>query len=458
MKTQNPKPMKIIKTLTKTESTNTDSKTRQHSGLTQALLVSLLLAGIPVAAKAQTVPADPDTFLTFLEHFQQEDATTARAYYKAVDPLNKRTTAAAWAKNAGFIASEAGYVPVGSLGNPGDNEARANSTSFALYQNAADLGFIRRMFIRVVGGFGATNPDIYSYVENYFYRADLADPYSDARNRMNRIATVAFEWVAAADGSNPGKKFGTMYTFDGNDQRETGGVPFAPDLDGRGAKQQPGACLVCHGGFPSALVNGAYPNKGEIKGFKFLPFDLDNFEYDTIDPLLSRAAQEPAFKRFNRAVLLTHKGKASVDDQGVTRQPAGKELILGWYGGAGLPGDFDNEFIPQGWREPVHGGTAPPYSEILYLNTIRPACRACHVQQELSLDLATQKGFMAQADNINELVLRVECGLSDSTAGRDDRKVMPQALLTYERFWKDPAQVNTLKAYLLLQGKPFTCP
>jgi hypothetical protein len=250
-----------------------------------------------------------------------------------------------------------------------------------------------------------------------------------------------------------------MYTFNGADLREVDGKPFAPDLDFRGNKQQPGACLICHGGFPSALVNGVYPNKGEIKGFKFLPFDLDNFTFDTIDPNLSRAAQEEAFKRFNRAVLLTHKRKFSTDDQGITRLPAGRELIEGWYGGPALAGNFNSDFIPKGWREPVHGGAAPAGSEQLYLNTIRPACRACHVQQELSLDLATQKGFMTHVDNVKELVLRIQCGLDDdSSASRDDRRVMPQALLTYQRFWEDPVQVNTLKNYLSSQGIPFSCP
>ncbi|NOU21746.1 MAG: hypothetical protein HOO93_08140 [Methyloglobulus sp.] len=426
------------------------------------LLGGLLLAGISIAATAQTPPADPNTFLTFLEHFQPEDSTTARAYYTAVDPQNKRTTVKAWLKNAGFIADEANFVSSGTPGNPGDDEARSNSFSFALYRNAADLGFIRRMFIRCSPSCTAPNPNVYTYVENYLYLEGAADPYSDGKNRTNRVATVVFEWVPAADGSNPTKKFGTMYTFAGpflgaDDTRDfQGPEPFAPDLDFRGNKQQPGACLACHGGFPQALVNGVYPNKGEIKGFKFLPFDLDNFEYDTLDPNLSRAAQELAFKRFNQAVLLTHKGRLSVDDQGLTRFPAGKELIEGWYGGPTLPGSFNGNFIPKGWREapPPNGSNAPAGSENLYLTTIRPACRGCHVQQGLALDLASQKGFMGHVDNVKQLVLRIECGLSNSPPGRDDRRVMPLALLTYDRFWRDDSQVNTLKDYLGLPHSP----
>ena len=420
------------------------------------VLAALLVSAMSVGANAQTVPVDPNTFLTFLEHFQVEDSTTASAYYRAVDPDGKRTTAKAWLKNAGFIADEANYVLSGSKDNPGDDEARGNAYAFALYRNAADLGFVRRMFIRCVPTDCATakNPNVYTYVENYAYREDLADPFEDGKNRTNRIATVAFDWVSAADGSDPTKKFGTIYAIRGDDQRDPDGVPFAPNLDGRGAKQNPGVCLACHGGFPKALVNGQYPRKGRIDGFKFLPFDLENFEFST-DPDLTRAALEPAFKRFNQAVLRTHKTGRSVDDQGVLRLAAGRELIEGWYGeSSSLPGDFNSHFIPKGWRESPDG-PAPPGSENLYLTTIAPACRACHSQQEPALDFATEKGFRALKDATKELVMRVECGLGGSgTGSRDDRKVMPLALLTYERFWQShsPSQVEPLKAYLGLSG------
>jgi hypothetical protein len=445
---------------------NTIKQQQSNYRLKNRLLGGLILVVMSIAATAQASPlAVNENFLMFLEHFQLEDSTTSRAYYTAVDPLNKRTTEAAWLKNAGFIANEANYVAVGSAGNPGDAEARSKAYSFALYRNAADLGFVRRMFIRCVPNCTtATNPNVYTYVENYKYLEGTADPFSDGKNRTNRVATVAFDWVSAANGTNPTKKFGTIYTIKGPEPgsnttglRDPGGVPFAPNLDGGGAKENPGVCMTCHGGFPQALVNGVYPNNGQAKGFKFLPFDLDNFDYDEsgiMDPgtglVYSRLAQEPAFKKFNQAVLLTHKGKQSVDDQGVTRFPAGKELIEGWYGGSTLPGNFNANFVPQGWREAVHGGTAPAGSENLYLKTIAPGCRGCHVQQELALDLATQKGFMSQIDNVKQLVLRIECGLSNSPAGRDDRRVMPLAHLTYDRFWdKDGGiQVNTLKDYL----------
>ncbi len=67
----------------------------------------------------------------------------------------------------------------------------------------------------------------------------------------------------------------------------------------------PGLCNVCHGGEPKALENGVYPNLGNTNT-QWLPWDLDTLVYDTVDPALSRAAQEPQFKKFNQAVLATY--------------------------------------------------------------------------------------------------------------------------------------------------------
>lgn len=415
------------------------------------LAAALAIAGFSAGAMAYNVPADPNTFLTFLEHYVPEDSVTAAAYYDAIDPGNRFLTAKAWARNAGFIADEANYVSTGDELNAGDDEARGNAYAFALYRNAADLGFIRRMFIRCVPADCATavNPDVFTYVENYAYLEGTPDPFSDAKARRNRIATVAFNWTAAADGSNPDVKFGTIYAFLGqDDEREPGSVPFAPNLDGRGAKQNPGVCMSCHGGFPKALVNGVYPDNGRHDGFKYLPFDLENFQYSDT-PGLTRADLEPAFRRFNTAVLRTHKAGKQVDDQGVLRQAAGRELIEGWYGGKGLPYPaFNPAFVPKGWREPASGGNAPAGSEHLYLTTIAPACRACHAQQEQAIDFATERGFRALKPAIKELVMKVECGTAPDATGVDNRSVMPLAKLTYERFWQSDAQVDALKQYL----------
>jgi hypothetical protein len=175
------------------------------------------------------------------------------------------------------------------------------------------------------------------------------------------------ELTAAADGSDPSRKFITYYAFTGTtandlppfrDSRDQAdGIPFAPNLDGRGNKQVPGLCSSCHGGAPRALnTDGPYPTYPENgdTGAHFLPLDLDNFVFDQVDPDLSRASQERKYRKTNKIVLIDHRGTAKFDEvAGIARLPAVQELIEGWYGGPGLPNTtFDGEFIPAGWLPP----------------------------------------------------------------------------------------------------------
>jgi len=159
--------------------------------------------------------------------------------------------------------------------------------AFTVYINGSDLGFSRRMYSRV-----NDEGTIASYVENY---ATLQDAF----NSQGLIATVAME-VAPSANDPLGESFVTFYTFDGNGRRVLGA-----DLDGRGFKFQPGLCTVCHGGVTKALVNGEYPDHGNI-GSLFLPYDLATFVFADNRRRFSRAAQEDEIKVFNEIVLLSY--------------------------------------------------------------------------------------------------------------------------------------------------------
>jgi hypothetical protein len=220
------------------------------------------------------------------------------------------------------------------------------------------------------------------------------------------------------------------------------GEPFAPELDGLGFKQHPGVCFVCHGGSPMALSStGEYPSQGKVRGFKFLPLDIPNLLFtsdnDPGDPL-SRAAQEPQIKRYNQAVLITHKAKPPktaggpwkvpliTDDQGVTRTTHAVETILGWYGGSTMPSPTQNtEFVPVGWR------SSEELKE-LYLKAVAPACRSCHFQRGIDADFGTVASFDANKSDILELTLKPEC---DAANPRPGKRVMPAARRTYDLFW-----------------------
>lgn len=314
--------------------------------------------------------------------------------------------------------------------------------------------------------------------------------------RERRVADVAFEWAPPPDGSSPSTRYGQLYAYifhkDANgvitetrnwpDQpfldaqfnargdeafppiqfnppppvRYTvlAGQPFAPELDFHGVKQHPGACFMCHGGDPRNLTStGKYPSQGRSSGFKFMPLDIDNLlftsEDDGGDPN-SRAAQEAQIKRYNQVVLRTHGAKPLsanlngpwkipqfADQQGVYRTPHAVEVILGWYGGSTanpiMPNPTQNtEFIPVGWREASHGGTAPAGSEELYLKAVAPACRSCHAQRESDVDFGTVGSFDANREDILEMVLKPECDADDPPPGK---VLMPAAKRTYDLFW-----------------------
>lgn len=319
----------------------------------------------------------------------EESKTTAEAYYKAIDPDNRKTTLNDWLNADGFDQGDA-------------VEAK--------YINGFDLGFGRDMKVRTDNA-----GDVYAVVTNY--------PNMDSMLRgINEIATVAMEYSPGPNGGAPFTKF---YTFvpdpvTGEEQRVV-----SMDFDGRGEKYTPGNCAVCHGGHPKALVSGAYPDDGNI-GAHFLPWDLGTFafsdrEYSGLQGQenlsVSRAKEETAFKFFNTALLETEPTAAQ------------KDLVQGWYGGPDMLSPvFQGNYIPQGWRSPDQGGPAgnPANASDFYLNVFAPSCRACHYAQDAAnsnLGMATYSEFLAEKDSIRNYVF--------------DQGVMPLSRVTMDNFWVD---------------------
>jgi len=365
-------------------------------------------------------PGSPDTFLQFLELQVPQDVSTATAYYKAVDPNNRRTTLNDWLVVNGFIK------------NPGDLTSGANGDllvkrdAFAMYVNDVDLGVTRRFY-----SLTDASGNVAIYTENYRC-------LSEAKLRTNLVATVAMEFRAADDGSNPTKKFITFYAYGPDNKRL-----LEINLDGRGNKALPGNCQICHGGNPKALdANGNFPNHGNI-GAYFLPWDIKAFVFDTVDPSLSRAAQELNIKKLNKAALATYKKTVTYDEvAGYSRPSALVELVQGWYGGATLPSPvFLESFTPKGWLPPY----APPEAAALYHDVVVTSCRSCHISRERSLDFTSYKGFMVFRDAIEVLVFDA---VSNPEGGSPDNAgVMPLALKTFNNFWSTPAH-DILRQFL----------
>jgi len=320
---------------------------------------------------------------------------------------------------------------------------------------------------------------------------------------IQRIADVAFEWAPPATNPASSTRFGQLYAFifsadathlgDQTHVRETisvppvgfnpnlvnrgptdlvdltpnvatgalnainSGDPFPPNLDFLGFKEHPGNCFICHGGSPQNLTStGAYPNQGKVGGFRFLPLDIRNLlftsdagpdqpAFPASSTFTDRANQEGQIKAYNLAVLKTVPSRLQTDDQGGTRVAHLREAITGWYTDPGgqLFGRStqDVDFFPVGWREPVHGGTAPAGSEHLYEHVLSPSCRSCHFNRELSLDFGTATNFISHKSDILELALLPLCQSSNPEPGK---KPMPLAHLTYQRFWQANQTAQTL--------------
>ncbi|MCF6252838.1 MAG: hypothetical protein L3J75_16450, partial [Methylococcaceae bacterium] len=428
---------------------------KKNTNIGLIIIISLINISTSFAilppANVGSVPFDHDKFLQFPESNRADTIASAEAYYQTVDPNNQRTTLAEWKALNGFVEP----LPNTTAG------LAAMGISHALYRNATDLGFVRNVYMRV-----KANGDVVALLENYpsFNRTldQSADeitagcnvPFSAAwpkaqrctsggidafekRDLSGMLASVVMEYSAVTPG---GPKFTQFYGY-GND----GSRVSALDLIGRGKDEaSPQLCAVCHGGNPGGINETgrfvppdlAYVGAEEGNfGAGFLPFDPDLYEYH--DPggagatigsgAYSRANQEGFFKELNRLVLTTNP------------TPAARELVEGWYGGAGLPGPFDGQFVPAGWSLNIEDTT-------FYKTVIGAYCRACHIQ----------RAFPESTLNFNAQISQMDFNAANDLKGLFNqvgstvlsRTTMPLALVTYDKFWKDDVAVTNLIGYL----------
>lgn len=267
------------------------------------------------------VPDDANQFLSFLNLSaprNNESISAGEAYYNAVDPTRVKRTLA-------------GFKTFNGLS---DNQV-------AIYINDADLGFGRRMYV-----VENTDGSVASCVDNYG-GLPTSDPQAGSTNaqintsesaRLSNakahglnglIATVCMEY-SGTPGTGvqengfvrlKGRKFVKFLSYGAN-----GNYITQADLDGRGAKTQPGLCNSCHGGQGKSLVNGVYPDLGDT-GAQFLPWDLDTYKYDTAAGF-TRSDQEVLFKRYNQTVLSTYPTPDTASFNGNVLVPAGQTVTI----------------------------------------------------------------------------------------------------------------------------------
>jgi hypothetical protein len=303
-----------------------------------------------------------------------------------------------------------------------------------------------------------TNPTSTSrFGQLYAY---LVDPTNVASETLTFSKNVAAAANARPDFTLANPSFPPIETKTGSRVAFVGGDPildnadyFAPELDGRGFKQHPTVCFICHGGKPTNLNSGGiYPRGGRVDGFRLLPLDIVNLNFTSASggeqPALNgskaytdRDHQQLQIKEYNKVVLLTVDQSPVNDGTGATRSPHLATVVNGWYAPNFSSPTQNSSFVPSGWTG----------FETLYTQTVGPSCRSCHFNREISLDFGTVANFDAESD-ILQLALLPQCKSGNPSGSAD---YMPLAHLTFLRYWQTQASAQPLDfGNILLNHEP----
>ncbi len=237
----------------------------------------------------------------------------------------------------------------------------ANVEVRATYINRVDLNLVRRMVATRVDA-----NDISFYVCNHpgpltDNQAEVDQVVDTALRDQAQVACVAME-NTVSPGANGNQPFTKFLTF-----APDGRLLASINLDGRGEKYMPGACVACHGGGQYAGHFGERGEPSPMLGASFLPFDLGNYRFSG-NPQLTEAAQGDALRALNLLVRDTFGGAAS----------ATTRLIDGWYPTASSA--MRKDYVPPLWN------TAVADDRAFYLGVIARSCRTCHVAMKPTAD------------------------------------------------------------------------
>ncbi len=426
-----------------------------------------------------------------LSYSRIDTAKYGAAYYKAIDPNNEKDTLEKWKTANGFYQAEA----AGRVVQP-------------RFRDTKDLGYGRgmRMWTKADGS-------VYFFVENFQVRSIPGQEYTSLNldsllkdKRKHHFGSNAIEFstypYGAGEPSDNGSthKFAKFYTFDatkGNQAAKDHANEVRLDkvnLDGRGGKAMPGACVYCHGGTLRPLRDGEFRdnsldgNTGNgLKGdtdSKMQLLEVPTFEYGNFSPY-TRADQEPIIKQVNMAIYCTYPNlpaegvqkacaqycvdpanTADCDGNGndiltifSTATGAGEwtgdfatEMTEGWYDDPNVAGMFDRatfneDYVPPSWRHDSSDNMPPAGSEQLFLEVVQPVCFVCHSRRGTTLgsvdtrtdgkdiDFASYEKFISHAEQVKQYVY--------------DRGVMPLSLRGYDAFWNENSNApEVLAAHL----------
>ncbi|MEE9491899.1 MAG: hypothetical protein V3W04_00775 [Gammaproteobacteria bacterium] len=436
--------------------------------LTLILLIATSLTGClerddsdttSVTAVDSTVT--PNSFLTFVnQSLDINSEVYANAYYAAVDPLNQRTTLAEWKTVNEFDSGEDVHVT---------------------FRDTKDLGYGRDMYAKSL-----SNGGLAFYVDNYVVQLEAGDATTYgplnldaaiAQDRDFHIGTNAIEF--SPDPNNPlGQKILKFFTFT---PKEPNGVQrrlTAANLDGRGMKNMPMMCIVCHGGTLYPLRQDGSFDPIALKSPKLNMFAQDTFQFSS-KPGFTEADQSDRIAMLNRLVYKAYReagnrtdsnnettgkienGIPTVadnrdDDQANWSSSFGESLIEGVYGDLN-PGDgvleqntsYQENFVPSGWQPSAN---RPGGVEALYKDVIEPHCIGCHSLRGTQVALSNN-----EAINFGQFPNSVNFSSYEEFIGYNDliidyvyqRGSMPRSLINFSQFWDNSNAAPTLLATYL---------
>jgi mono/diheme cytochrome c family protein len=338
----------------------------------------------------------------------------AEAYFDAIDPDGKKSTLAGWRQANGF----------GTGGNEvtvafGDSHELAWGRRLTARRNAdGSMAFMVENYEVKVGG-------SYSY-------SPLSATAAAVKDQRWHLDTHGIEF---SPGPNGGASFVKFFTFNA----ATGKREVQTDMDGRGTRFVPGACIACHGGrgdtlmpadasgkqrFP-LLANAVSQARGDLQG-RLKMLELDTFDF-AATPGYTRPEQEGALKTINQMVLCSYPlaGASSSPEDACRRKAVASEwqgnaatMLKAAYGGPGMPSaTFVAGYVEPSW---VAAGQSA-----LYTNTFAKSCRSCHMVRGTGLqndvDMETFTKFNAYAPATKALVF--------------DRGTMPLSAILFDDFF-----------------------
>ena len=400
---------------------------------------------------------DPDAFGAFLNPLPglPRDEVIAgevnnvqdfpEAYYNTIDPDNTRDSFFKWRVENGFLNADGTEAPC--------DPATCRQTHVK-FRDTKDLGYGRNMFLR----WNTATNDVAVYVENFQVLVEGLPPYGllnlnaliDNERQFNfGVNAIEFSAFPATDAG--ARKFTKFYNFAGDGARNndvSGSQQHFVDLDGRGDKPMPTACIICHGGRGETLVYrsgddtlklaptliGGIP--GDVQAH-MQTIEFDTLEFVDDEPGFTREDNADGIRLINEAILSTYEyRKANFSGSGEWDADLAIDTLKGRY--AGDPGNPDNayneNFVPSGWSA----------DENLYKILGAPNCLVCHA---------------LRGTQINNTVSFNTLGNLQNYSARIDHLIyeqgkMPLGLLNYSDFWdsddKDPA---TMAAALGLPDK-----